>query len=251
MNSPTSAPHFGLAIALVSFNLVPPMLPHSSQAPLSSLPVVSRPAAPQLLAGIPDVGNAGARRPTGSKGICRDTTPPLTALLPEKQPTNVGGKTVAAHPTFWFYVPYTQVDRLAGVFTLTDLNGNQVYKTALRFPQAAGVVRIQVPTTEPGLELNRQYRWSLQVNCAETPLKVHGWIERVSLDAQLAQRLKTTQQPQQQANLYWSNDIWFDALTVVAEGRQAVSVNPTLTEAWSQLMRDVNLTDLETAPMAL
>ncbi|MDX2228201.1 MAG: DUF928 domain-containing protein [Leptolyngbyaceae cyanobacterium bins.349] len=226
----------------------------TSLALLNSGGALSHPSSrsfnPILLTQRPSVGNPDARRGSVGKGICPDVTPPLTALMPKPDATGVGGKTIAAHPTLWFYVPYTESQGFLGTLSLEDEQGNSVYRTALRFPKTAGVMGVRVPPTIPALEVNKRYNWSFQVACADVPIKVAGWIQRVAPSPKLTQQLQAAKQVQQRAAVFLSNDIWFDGLTLFAEERKTGRQKASVTDAWGKLMNDIELGDIAPEPMS-
>ena len=87
----------------------------------------------------------GRQRGGGRRGACPETQAPLTALAPAQKDTSntlpityVGGLTVAAHPTFWFYAPYQLSDDLTAEFILQD-SGEDIYRVSSTEFLATGV----------------------------------------------------------------------------------------------------------------
>ncbi|MBD2027001.1 DUF928 domain-containing protein [Leptolyngbya sp. FACHB-711] len=128
----------------------------------------------------------------GQRSNCPATQYPLIALAPFTQDGTfnppaiyVGSVTVAEHPTFWFYVPYSLSESLTAEFVLRDAVGRVLYQTKLSqmtaFEQASHLVSISVLDTETPLSIGQVYRWSFKVNCAsEVPIYVNGGIKRIS-----------------------------------------------------------------------
>lgn len=80
--------------------------------------------------------------------MCQTTSQPLTALVPSQQVNSietVGGLTIAASPTLWFYVPYALQDDDVVEFVLQDEQHNIVYQTTLNHSQLAkGIMSVSL-----------------------------------------------------------------------------------------------------------
>lgn len=194
----------------------------------------------------------GRRRGGARRGTCPNTSTELTALVPAIEiPTQtlpetfVGSSTVAEHPTFWFYVPYSLTGDLTAEFILQNDIGQDVYRiTSADFSeseQTPGIVGISLPSAIAPLEIGRVYQWYFKVDCgSESPLYVRGGIERVALEPNLANQLANAS-PQEQARLYQSNEIWYDAIAVLAQLYRTEPNNPTIEAAWADLLQSIGL----------
>jgi len=170
----------------------------------------------------------------------------LTALIPE---SNVG-KTTAAHPTFWFYVPFTESSpNLVARFTLLNENRETVADNLLvTLPETSGFVRFQWPETEKALDVNEKYYWFFTISCKlptgteQDMTDVSGWVERIEVPSELTQQLTASTEVERYP-LYAENDIWYEAVTQLAENRT------TYLDEWSYLLSQFYLEDLATAPI--
>lgn len=182
--------------------------------------------------------------------------PPLIALLPKAEQSIDGSSnsedplmagTFESHPPFWFYIPYEspQGNRkpLQAIFRLQDEN-QQNYVTQpiqINLTQTPGIIKIQLPQrdNEPGLEVGKQYYWSLEIICTpQRPsrnIQVSGWSERDSLTPQIANWLKTAT-PKEQLEFYFSRSIWHESLALLAHLR--ARGNNTWDTYWNDLFKD-------------
>lgn len=181
----------------------------------------------------------GNRQPGGSLSgdfsVCPETPKELTAITP----ANVYGKTVAEHPTFWFYMPYTAADIEKGEFSiLTQAEDERIYKTSFTLPEQPGFVSITLPADEAtSLQEGQYYHWYLNLFCVssenvETPLHIDGWVQRVA--------------PASQAGL----EIWYDRVDTLAEPLQTASpAEPELQQPWTELLESVELDEFSQEPV--
>lgn len=210
-----------------------------------------------------DRGAPGQRTAAASRSSCTPLRQPLTALVPEmleaktdtaSSPTpthqvkNVWGLTAAARPTFWVYVPEMSAPQTAE-FVLLDDQDNSIYQRTFSSAELrSGIVGVQLPATISPLAIGRRYHWFFLTNCGDTQAFVDGWVQRVELTPQLKQQLQTVS-PQQQASLYASQGIWYDALTTVAAQQQKYPKNPSLTADWTELLQAIGLLPLHSEPI--
>lgn len=193
----------------------------------------------------PPTGRPGRRSDAGSRGcetgeVSNLSEPtPLLALVPTQETATsevVFGKTAAAHPTFWFYVPYSSA--FTATFVLQDQDGNPIYESDVTLPQTAGIFGLTLPDATP-LETGKSYHWFFKLYCrsiSPPDAFVDGWIQREALPPNLAQQLATAT-PQQQVQIYAANGFWFEALTAAAELRQTNGED----SAWTDLLTEVGL----------
>jgi hypothetical protein len=197
----------------------------------------------------------GRRRGGARRGDCPATSTQLTALVPETSvsiqalpETYVGGSTTTEYPTFWFYVPYSLSADLTGEFILQDDTGQNIYRiTSTNFPDtevSPGIISISLPSSIAPLKIGKVYKWYFKLNCGmETPMYVQGGIERIALNSNLAKQL-TKATPQQQAELYIKNNVWYDAVNIIT---QVYRTNPTdnnSKSAWINLLRTIGLEEI-------
>lgn len=210
---------------------------------------------------LPGRGTPGQRGQGASRGPCRPNEQPLTALVPtwetaikrqrseDIRVTNVWGLTTQAQPTVWFYVP--KAINTSAEFVLQNEAGETLYRTRLVPPQQAGIVRVQLPSTAPPLEINKLYRWFFKVKSACNPNQfpqlnyVEGWVQRINPTVALSDRLKRAT-PEERLALFAENGIWFDAVTTLAELRISNPTDTSLAADWQTLLKAANLEALST-----
>lgn len=201
-------------------------------------------------------GRPGKRKGGGSRGGC----PFINSNLPDNQklpltaiiPITHSGKTIAKHPTFLFYVPYSLQEAQSGEFLLREevgRNGNnsivkEIYRVSFTLPKTPGIVSFTLPTTKAPIEVNKWYRWEFKLNCAPpSPANdsVAGWVNRIEMTPELERQLKTAQG--QEYDVYTNNRLWYDAIAQLAEEQHKNPSNPNLNDAWKKLLaaKGVNL----------
>ena len=182
---------------------------------------------------------------TASGGTSTDEQLALTALLPSTR----YGHTVAAHPTFFVYVPPSAAKEI--FFSLQDERRNHVYQTVLKISSRGGIVSVKLPEDAPALEMGKNYVWffaPIQPGQILQPDNhgVTGWIKRV--ENQTAQNSSAT--PLELASEYAKNGIWYDTLAILASAKQAQPDNATLASEWRDLLKQVGLEALATQAIA-
>ncbi|WP_324975109.1 DUF928 domain-containing protein [Nostoc sp.] len=199
-----------------------------------------------------DIGEPGKRGEAGSRGCGQDINKPLTssrkrltALVPVYSESElVFGTTIADHPSFVFYVPYTS-DFASGEFVLEDEAQNQTtYKTSLS--GTPGIVNLRLPSKAAPLEMGKQYRWYFNIYCQKDNqiiANVEGYVKREQLNPALKTQLEKAT-PSQQINLYAANGIWYEALSAASELRRTNSQDTS----WTALLKAVGLNDFATEP---
>ncbi len=195
----------------------------------------------------------GTRVGRGGRGLCLSdqlpplkTLPPLTALIPEG---NAPEQTISEHPTFWFYVPYTQMNRFSARLIVQTDQEQEVLSVPVRLPKVPGVISVKIPATNAPLEVNKLYKWTFQVECTDPADQVSGKIQRVAMSATKIKQIEAAP-PRQQAALYIENGIWSDALTVLGNKRRATPQDQTLTQEWMNLLNQIKLKNIATQAIA-
>lgn len=195
----------------------------------------------------PDQGLPGRREGGGTRGGCQIQQssliqqPSLTALMPE---SNLG-LTVAARPSFFWYVPQTAA---VAEFVLLDANNTELYKTQVPLSQQAGIVQFTLPETGPALQVNQSYRWFFSLVCEpldrSADIFVSGWVKRVEPNPDLPQALVATAG---QTGVYETR--WYDDLATLAALRRAQPHNTALTNQWQMLLQSVGLSQIADQPL--
>lgn len=195
----------------------------------------------------------------GSRDSCPEVELPLRALVPFKKRdlTNqqnkessyislmdVWGLTTHEHPTFWYYVPYTKdIAGASAEFVLQDSEENTVYQSSVSLPVKPGIVSVMLPNTTMPLEISKNYRWFFKVSCSgqqSSPIYVEGDIQRVNLNAALAQQLAAAQK-REKVSIYADNGIWFDAMNLLVQLRQTNPNDVALVSDWSSLLESIQV----------
>ena len=218
------------------------------QVQAQSAPTVSNANSPIVFSDAtpPSTGQPGRRSDAGSRGCGEGEkafvadSKPLLALVPAPKTTStavVFGKTTAAYPTFWFYVPSRSAS--TATFVLQEQDGSSRYQADVSLPKTAGILSLQLPATVAPLAIGKRYHWFFKLYCrsiAPPDSFVDGWIQREALTSDLTQKLEAATRSQQ-VRLYAANDFWFDALTTAADLRHAKAVDA----AWTDLLKAIGL----------
>jgi hypothetical protein len=193
----------------------------------------------------PSRGTPPSREGTGSRGDClyQQNSPGFTRLV-GSDPLKF---TVKEHPTVWIYVPYSSAEAPVGEFSLQD-DENEIYRTQFQLPKATpGIVGIVLPSTLPPLAVGREYRWYVDITCPRssssgtaTPASITGVVERIAINRELEQALKMAT-PVERVRAYANHGIWYETLTELAQLRLQNPQNPSLEQAWIQLLSDQNI----------
>ena len=158
--------------------------------------------------------------------------------------TYVGGVTTAERPTFWFDVPCSLTDDMTAEFILQDDQGEVVYRVGSNdfadLAHTPGVIGLSLPSAIAPLKTDKIYQWSFSLDChSESPLSVQGGVERVPLDPTFADELASAT-PLEQAALYRENEVWYDAITELAQLRRELD-DAAVSAAWADLLRSLDL----------
>ncbi len=180
-------------------------------------------------------GRPGSQTAGDGRGVCQvPVNTPLTALIPKSH----FGKTIASHPTFWVYVPYSTQEPLVGEFVLQTENRQDVYRVPFTLNGTPGLVPIQLPSTAPALETGESYRWYFKVYCNQekdnVPFFVQGWVQRVAASDALKQELAAANS--RQDRVFADRGIWYDAVSHLARLHQQQPNNQALQKAWQRLL---------------
>lgn len=201
---------------------------------------------------------SGRQRGAAGRGNClNNVSIPLTALVPTITKsvrngqsaivaTHVWGLTVREHPTFLFYVPYTQISA-TGEFVLQDAEDNDIYRAPVTLPEAPGIVKLQLPPDSAPLAVDRMYHWYFKVRCSQnmaSPVFVEGWVQRVNINPSVASQIATAVSLQQQAALYAENGIWYDTAAILAQMRVQNLEDVTSKADWYNLLETIDLSTL-------
>lgn len=237
----------------------------------------------------PERGRPPGRHQGGaSRGSCQIASgPPLTAMIPFPEPETTDGTetanaegenveattkistdgvlsaqsadvfslTTQAHPSFWFYVPYS-LESTPLEFVLQDENNNTLYQkriSAETFEGLAedadggGIIQVTLPDSAPALQPETTYRWFFLAYCDPgSHSYVEGWITRSPLPTADALAAAT---PREQAIFYAENGIWQETLTLVGENYRESATEAAIARDWESLLESVNLSQFAQQPL--
>lgn len=199
----------------------------------------------------------GRRRAgAGRNPECPNSLTRLTALVPGDAEESFLASTVAENPTFWFYVPQLPQTTRYGEFVLQVLDGKDVqnvYRTPLTLSGKPGIVSITLPSrSQYSLKADKKYRWYFHIYCGD-PQKtsdnfyVDGFVQRQVLTEAIDSQLKASKS--REYIVYSANDIWYDALTNLAQLRRANPQDATINQYWVDLLNVVGLQNIAKEPI--
>ena len=196
--------------------------------------------------GVPREGGRGA----GSRGPACKRYENVTALVPftkTKVQTIQWGLTTVKHPTVWFYAPQGLAANIPLEFVLQDEAGQNRFRTVVQTSNVPkGVFSLSLPATADPLQLGKLYRWSISIYCdpeaLDIPITVEGNVKRIALSNSVQNQLAATQSILEQANLYATEGVWYDALTTLGESLRQSEGSESIM-AWKDLLQQANLGD--------
>lgn len=168
------------------------------------------------------------------------------ALAREKQETEtdsntefVGGLTIAAQPTFLFYLPYTTPQppqNLVAQFVLLDDMNHPVWNELMAV-ELSDTPRLVEYLLSYSLEIGKLYNWYFSVICDSDKLSrnpvVRGWIQRAEPTPELQDALRNASRFEQYL-AYANNGIWFDTVSSLVKIRRQFP--GTYRGAWLNLL---------------
>lgn len=199
--------------------------------------------------------------PNQSSEVQVEATTPDTALNPGLPNSKmVGGYTIAAQPTFWFYLPYTLPSNSIPTSNLTpEISSNRVAQFVLlddsdrpvwnelmnvELHDRPRLVEYPLPYS---LETGKLYNWYFSILCDSDKLSrnptVRGWVQRVEPTPDLQQALRDGDASRrfQQYEAYADDGIWFDTVSSLVDTRRQFSfINRDL---WTGLLTYFEIPD--------
>lgn len=174
----------------------------------------------------------------GSRG-CNQTQPTTLKLL---APNNHVALTVSAHPTFFWYVSGTSSPI---IFALVEPGvAKPIWQQQLK-PNKAGIVQVKLPSNHSGLEVGKEYRWTVSLVCNQKrPSEntyAYAWIERVATTPKLQQQLATVTDKRELAKAYAQAGIWYDAIATLYNPGATQTRGKLSTEYFARLLNQVGL----------
>ncbi len=199
---------------------------------------------------VPNISSSGNLEGGFARGKCMadgEKKIQMRALLPN---SNIG-LTTAGKPTFFFQISPTSVQE--GKFNLLNAKGDTIiYEKTFPLKQTGGIMSFTLPADADALEVGKEYRWELVVNCDPEDQvgnpRVKGSIKRVQPDAKLSSDI--TKAPlRDRAVLYADAGYWYDSLKTLADLRLANPNDPTLVSDWKDLLDSAGLNSVAQDPL--
>ncbi|AFY40320.1 protein of unknown function DUF928 [[Leptolyngbya] sp. PCC 7376] len=190
----------------------------------------------------PDDNSSLATAAGGSRG---NDSLPLTAVLPAHQI----GRTIAARPNFYIYVPPTASTK--AFFSVRTAGQVEHYQMSVDLEKTGGVMKITLPGDAPELVNGEDYQWFFALIEPDGILRpdnygVHGWIKRVDTLTTVSHNIE----PITLASEYAQAGIWYDTLDIIAANFEG-SINPETSwqTEWHDLLEQVGLEAIAAEPL--
>ncbi|MDJ0616525.1 MAG: DUF928 domain-containing protein [Calothrix sp. MO_192.B10] len=205
-------------------------------------------------------GTPPGKKPAGPRGPCDATSKQLTALVPinydidpltgkpiedpiTKLPSREyrGSYTSKERPTFLFYVPYKSEDIKVSKFFLEGLT---TYQADISITGTPGIVKVSIPNEKEPLKIGNWYefRLYLELDCNENlppqMRETYGYVRRDVLKTTIKPNLL----PQKKFDIYVKEEMWFDALEILAN---ASNIN---NGRWKKLLNSAGLEEIADEP---
>lgn len=200
-----------------------------------------------------DLDTPGDTQGAATRGGCKNEAQPIL-LVPGS-----GGRTIAEHPTVFWYMPSTSASSLEIV--LQDANNNVVYSTQYELAKstggnasAAGLMSLTIPASASvaPLKVGQKYRWELALICnavdRSKDIVVEGKIERVAPAPTLERRLQQATH-QERIALYADAQLWYETVDALVDLRRSSPNDIDLADAWNTLFNSVGLETIAQEPL--
>ena len=200
---------------------------------------------------IPKLDRPGRRESGGTRRpgeICIFGQVPVLALLLPK--TNVG-LTTAAYPRFFWYAPNNKAQQVRFSLYKVDRQLRRrtiIYRTSFPSIPQGGISSFTLPKDGKvaPLAIKENYLWSvsiicnLQDNSPNSVITSEGWVQRVQLNPNLANKLPKLS-PSARLPIYSQAGLWFDFLATLADLRACNILNQKLSTQWQKTLTQVDL----------
>ncbi len=178
---------------------------------------------------------------TGSRG-CNASGQPveLTLLVPD----NHDGETIAARPTFFWYLKNAS----AAKFTLVEPGVPKPLVEETVKATKSGIMSFGIPGDMAELTVGKDYRWTVSVLCnPERPSEVitfaQSFIQRVAPSPEVSQALAEVKSEHDRARIFAQNGLWYDALAAYGK---AITQDPSVKNEMLSILDEVKLEGVTT-----
>lgn len=201
---------------------------------------------------VPNLRASGNLRGGAARGNCSVDGISKVEVVPLVPTTNIG-LTVAAKPTFFFQVSKSAAKEAK--FSLLNKEGDDtLYEKTFPLTSTGGVMSFTLPADAQTLEVNKEYRWSLEVICDTQDgdqggnTHVEGAVKRVTPEAPIAQELNNAP-ISDRLTIYTQAGYWYDTVKTLAQLRLDNPNDSTLKEEWTDLLDEVGLNTIAQQPL--
>lgn len=197
----------------------------------------------------PDGDAPKETRGGGTRGSCAEiyehSAQGIMGLIPDSN----YGLTLADHPTFFVYIPETDIRSV--FFSLKDETGAVHYEAFVPVSGNAGILQLEIPDEIPPLEVGAVYQWGVALPCSgriqvSSPF-ITGWVKRITIDDS---ELRDVAQSSSlaQAFLYGEHGIWYDMIATLAGLRQLYPDDTSVISGWENVLNSVELESIAPEP---
>jgi hypothetical protein len=159
--------------------------------------------------------------------------------------------TTEASPTLFFCIPPIEPSQAVKIeFSLRDAGNRLLYRTTVAPVTRSGIASLTLPTSNsfPELEIDRNYRWMLSLISDGSNRVAQGWIRRVEMHPNLANKL-AQRSPLGRVQLYREARLWYEAIRELAQLKRARPNDPEVFQQWTQLLGSIDLSAIAQAPL--
>jgi hypothetical protein len=156
-------------------------------------------------------------------------------------------QTQESHPTFSWHVSNPQKAEVAVQFSLVEPGQIQPMYRQQVTTDKTGLVQLKLPNQVAGLEVGKQYRWTVSWGCnvrrPSEQMYQRAWIERTALSSAQQQRLNEAKTDLDRVAVFAQSGIWYEAIGLAA----AKSTDSQMKPYWQTLLEDGGLTYIQQA----
>lgn len=198
-----------------------------------------------------DYGLPTHRRDGGSRGInygcLNGSDKDLVALIPQE----IVDINASTSTKLFFYVPKIKKQKTLE-FVLRNEKDELMYE-AFMTTKGEGIMSVDIPTDIQAdlTQKDTNYHWYLSMICnskqRSRDIVVEGWMRNSPMDVAIQQELDTVDSVAQ-ADMYYQEGFWYDALSVLASDRFSETDKPIIRAKWSELLESIGLEELASEP---
>ncbi|MGL5804005.1 MAG: DUF928 domain-containing protein, partial [Xenococcaceae cyanobacterium] len=136
---------------------------------------------------------------------------------------------------------------------------NDFYQSKITLEKKTGIVKINLPSDAPGLEIGKDYQWSVALMSGstlkpDTPF-VRGFVRRINAESTFKEQLSRAT-ALERASAYGQAGLWYETVATLADLKQDDCValptadrnDANITSQWQQLLTSVGLEKIATQP---